>query len=150
MDIYIPTKELILPVSVKSRVAGLIGWELCKAGSGEVVRRSPPQKNLITDSGLNRWADTPLTTMTTRLEVGSGTSEPSPTDTALQNLVAWATGRTTTDSSLQTSELPYYGRTAWEWEFGEGDAAGNLSELGFRSTSGSTQLFSRQLFRDQF
>lgn len=150
MDIYIPTKELILPVSVKPRVAGFIGWEVCKSGTGKVVRESPKQKNMITNAGLNRWADTPLTTMTTRLEVGSGTSEPSPTDTALQNLVAWTTGRTQTDISLQTSALPYYGSTTWEWEFGEGEAAGNLSELGFRSSSAPTALFSRQLFRDEF
>lgn len=150
MDIYIPTKELIIPVMVKSLVAGFIGWEVCSSKTGRVIRSCPRYKNIITDSGLDRWADTPLSTMTTRLEVGSGSAEPLPTDAALQNLVAWTSSRAQISVSLQTSELPYYGSTVWQWEFGEGAAAGNLSELGFRSSSAPTALFSRQLFRDEF
>ena len=149
VDIYIPTKELIVPQRLNVGVSAYISWQVCKVGTNKVVREAGPYKNLITDSGLDGWSSGgSISTMVERCAVGGGSSAPEVGDTSLNNEVAWTSNRTRIGSGVQTDVMPYYGWTRYRYEFSSGAAQGNLSELGFRQ--GTSNLLSRQLFRDEF
>lgn len=114
-------------------------------GSRELgVARSP---NLIVNSGLNRLGGSGVV-MNTCL-VGSGSTTPAATDTALAVPVAstttivGGTGGTTT----YVAGSPDYVQMITTYRFAEGVAAGNLSEVGVGWGTGSA-LFSRALILD--
>lgn len=100
--------------------------------------------NLILDGGLDRmgankdylgWC-----------QVGSGSTAPVATQTALVNRIA---GTSTIQASVEGAQAsaPYYGWFRRTYRFAQGVAAGNLSEVGVGwATSGS--LFSRALILD--
>ena len=149
MDIYIPKTELIVPQRLRVGVAAFIGWRVRKRSTGRVVREAEPYKNMITDAGLDAWggtSDDDIADLTEVCAVGTGTTEPAAGDTALVSESASTSSRTHVASGVQTSTLPYYGYVQYSYQFSEGSAQGNQSELGFRPSGGN--LFSRQLFRD--
>ena len=101
--------------------------------------------NIITDAGLeymganNGWLDA--------CQVGSGTATPVAGDTALASFVAGTTSQQTTTQTAQSSS-PWYGATTITYRFAEGDAAGNLSEVGIGTAATAGTLFSRALITD--
>jgi len=122
----------------------------------QVVKDTGYFDNLITNVGMNRIGE--VTTDTTnsinafrtlcgRFVVGSGSAEPQFTDTALQNPVAFASSDVSLDSESSNYERGWYEITVYH-QFGQGQAAGNLSEIGIQHTSTSGPLWSRALILD--
>jgi hypothetical protein len=103
--------------------------------------------NLITDAGLNRIGSGGIAV---HCMVGTGNATPTILDTALAAQVAYAGMHN--DPSGSSSEYgasasaPYFGWHRQVYRFGEGVAAGNLSEVGVGW--GGTSVFSRALIRD--
>ena len=112
--------------------------------------------NLITDVGMNR-VGTVTTNATSslasfnslcgRFVVGSGSATPAFTDTALANPVAFASANPVLDSQSSSYSRGWYEITV-RHQFGQGQAAGNLSEIGIQHTSASVPLWSRALILD--
>lgn len=112
--------------------------------------------NLITDVGMNRVGT--VTTGATssigafsvlcgRFVVGSGSATPAFTDTALIAPVAFAFANSVLDSESSSYERGWYEMTV-RHQFEQGQAAGNLSEIGIQHTSASGPLWSRALILD--
>ena len=112
--------------------------------------------NLITDVGMHR-----VGTITTNRDssigafrflcgsfvVGSGSTTPAFTDTALAAPVAFASADPVLDSESSSYTRGWYEITV-RHRFGQGQAAANLSEIGIQRTSASGQLWSRALILD--
>lgn len=126
------------------------------AECNQVVEDTGFFDNLITNTGMNRVGTVTTDSATTmrsfldlcgRFVVGSGSAAPQFTDTALQNPVAFAS-----DDPVLDNESSNYGRGWYEitvrHQFGQGQAAGNLSEIGIQHTSASGPLWSRALILD--
>lgn len=129
--------------SVKVTMAGRIK---CEAVRPDGTRRVLADwfDNLILDQGLNRIG---TGSFLDACQVGTGSTAPANSDTAL---VARVAGTTTIQASATgtASSSPYYGYTQRTYRFAQGAAAGNLTEVGIGwSTTGAT-LFSRALIKD--
>src|SRR5690606_4303633 len=86
-------------------------------------------------------------TLCGRFVVGSGSATPQFTDTSLQNPVAFASANSVLDSQSSNYVRGWYEITV-RHQFGQGQAAGNLSEIGIQHTSASGPLCSRALILD--
>lgn len=122
----------------------------------QVVKDTGFFDNLITNTGMNRigevttnssFSSTSFETLCGRFVVGSGSAEPQFTDTALQNPVAFASSDVTVVSESSNYDRGWYEITV-RHQFGQGRAAGNLSEIGIQHTSTSGPLWSRALILD--
>lgn len=134
-------KELILPLRMRTRVAGWFTLEAVGLdGRKRLLAKFP---NLITNKGLDLigTGGYPVSTCA----VGTGNTAPAVTDTALVALVSSTTNAISRTNSAQGSS-PYYGSLVSTWQFPVGAAAGNLAEVGVGS--GATSLFSRALILD--
>ena len=99
--------------------------------------------NLILDAGLNRIGTGGFLTYA---QVGSGSTAPTVTDTALEEYL----GHTSTQQEFtagNSGSAPYYGWFRKEWRFAAGVAAGNISEVGI-GWGTNNNLFSRALVVD--
>lgn len=113
--------------------------------------------NLITNVGMNRVGEVTTAPNTTainsfrtlcgRFVVGSGSSTPAFTDTALVAPVAFASAEPVLDSDSSSYSRGWYEITV-RHSFEQGQAAGNLSEIGIQHTSASGPLWSRALILD--
>ena len=112
--------------------------------------------NLITNTGMNRVgtvttnapnSNSSFQALCGRFVVGSGSAVPQYTDTALQNTVAFASGNAVWDSDSSNYERGWFEFTV-QYQFGQGQAMGNLSEIGIQHTSASGPLWSRALILD--
>jgi len=112
--------------------------------------------NLITNTGMNRVGEVTTNASNSvgsfrslcgRFVVGSGSAEPQFTDTALQNPVAFAPGDVLLDNESSSYERGWFEMTV-RYQFLQGQAAGNLSEIGIQHTSESGPLWSRALILD--
>lgn len=100
--------------------------------------------NLVVDAGLNRigtaasggWCF-----------VGSGSTPPGNSDTAMQSIVASTNALQESLQGVQAS-APYFGWTRRRYRFAVGVAAGNLAEVGIGWATGGASLFSRALIVD--
>ena len=122
------------------------GWFKIEATRPDGTRRVLADwfPNLILNGGLDRVGDN--TDYMNWCQVGSGSTAPVATQTALVNRIA---GTSTRQSSVEGAQAsaPYYGWFRRTYRFAQGVAAGNLSEVGVGwATSGS--LFSRALILD--
>lgn len=122
----------------------------------QVVKDTGFFDNLITNTGMNRIGTVTTNTVSSisafrdlcgRFVVGSGSAEPQFTDTALQNPVAFASSDVSLVSESSNYERGWYEITV-RHQFGQGQAAGNLSEIGIQRTSASGPLWSRALILD--
>lgn len=101
--------------------------------------------NIITNNGLNRygtnsdWLD--------RCQVGSGSTTPAATDTALVSLVG-ASVTIFADTDGAQSVATYYSWRRRTFRFAPGVATGNLSEVGVGWSSSGGGLWSRALILD--
>jgi len=123
---------------MKVKVSGSIKLTLLKNGKKIEERKV---KNLVVNSGLNHIADqlsdSPDESAMSYMAIGTGTTAPTSSDTALESEVARVALTSKTDSG---SELTYVG------EFGEGVGTGAITEAGiFNASSGGTML-ARQVF----
>lgn len=112
--------------------------------------------NLITDVGMNRVGTVTTQSLSSvnsfhslcgRFVVGSGSNTPAFTDTALVAPVAFASADPVLDSESSSYTRGWY-EIAVRHQFGQGQAAGNLSEIGIQHTSLSGPLWSRALILD--
>lgn len=101
--------------------------------------------NLITDQGLNFMGDSGQWLRS--CQVGDGNATPQVTDTALDNWVAGTQSYTTGNNTAQPS-APYYVSRVKTWRFTEGEATGNLQEVGVGINTDDDTLFSRALIVD--
>lgn len=108
--------------------------------------------NLITNGGLERLGTAGSGFVVDYVQVGTGSTAPANTDSALANWLAGTrrisgggTGPTVTAS--YGGNPTYHTETTYTWEFDQGAAAGNLSEIGVGWAS-SGSLFSRALIVD--
>lgn len=122
-------------------------------GPGDGQRLALGGRNLITDAGMNAIGNgTTLDALTgaSYLAVGTGNAEPTVADTQLVAELS----RTISDGGV-TAVIGEGPNNDYEYRiltrlFTEGQANGNLAELGFRTgpTPDAGTLFNRQLFRD--
>lgn len=105
--------------------------------------------NIITNNGLNDLADTFAQSLTAKAHVGSGNTAPSASDTTMANWVAASdTINVSATSGGSQSSAPYYGYDIRCHRFNEGNAEGNLAEVGVGPTTSNSDLFSRALIVD--
>lgn len=104
--------------------------------------------NLITNTGLDRVASGSVSLINV-CAVGTGNTTPTFSDTLLASYLA---SQAVTSTSFTNSGSPSYNvRAVYVYAFGQGAAAGNLSEIGITFTPGSTStLTSRALILDSF
>jgi len=112
--------------------------------------------NLITNTGMNRVGEVTTNQINNaqsfsllcgRFVVGSGSATPQFTDTALQNPVAFASSDVVLDNESSNYDRGWFEMTV-RHQFGQGQATGNLSEIGIQHTSMSGPLWSRALILD--
>lgn len=110
-------------------------------------------ENLITDNGLDLLATN--SRFPEFCSVGSGSNVPTVSDTTLQLYVIGKRGNIPLISYYGYFNNQSYGGTPDHecicrglYEFGEGEAQGNLSEIGIGPNINGTNLFSRALIRD--
>lgn len=122
----------------------------------QVVKDTGFFDNLITNTGMNRIGEVTTNASSTitsfhslcgRFVVGSGSAVPQFTDTALQNPVAFASSDPVLDNESSNYNRGWYEITV-RHQFRQGQAAGNLSEIGIQHTSTSGPLWSRALILD--
>ncbi|MCU4387999.1 hypothetical protein KTH40_10330 [Acinetobacter haemolyticus] len=113
---------------------------------GKIVSETPEFHNLVLDSGLERMG---VGTWLQNCRVGSGSSEPIPTQQRLDNTIATTTNILSSSNVTNTTTKPYYKATRHTFRFSEGAAAGNLTEVGLGWTqSGDVPCWSRALIKD--
>lgn len=124
---------------------------------GELIDRHTVrefQKNLITNSGMDAIGSTAYSlnfySLTNYLNIGNGSGTPAFTDTALFNKVATVQAGGIGDNIAAWDTVDtkrwYLQRV---YQFPAGAAAGNMTELGFSSsTTGS--IYSHALFKNEF
>src|SRR5690606_975085 len=117
-------------------VEGYFTVELIHARTG-LVKRRLHFRNLITDAGLDALAGgARITDLINYLAVGTGSSEPSYTDTTLNAEVARTNsngGFGDSDARVGDGDLVEYWRRIRTRVFTEAQANANLTELGFFS-----------------
>jgi hypothetical protein len=131
-------------------------YRLWKIKDGSATYDSGWFDNLITDGGLDQFANIPLGTggipyLFTGAHVGTGTATPAFTDTSLTNYLASATPQETggTNSYIAASgSNPPYWRFVKIFTFPVGTVTGVLSEVGVGNTKDT--LFSHALILNQF
>ncbi len=133
-------------------VEGYFTVELIHARTG-LVKRRLHFRNLITNAGLDALAaGTGISDLINYLAVGTGSSEPSYTDTTLNAEIARTNstgGFADSDAMVGSGDLVEYWRRIRTRVFTENQANGNLAELGFFSAAQGGTMWNRQLFRDE-
>lgn len=134
-------------IGMTMRMEGCYTLTATSKARGSRVLGAAESPNLIVNSGLDRLGATGVVMST--CQVGSGSTAPAATDTALVSLVAatstivGGTGGTTT----YVAGSPDYMQMVTTFRFAEGAAAGNLSEVAVGWGSGAA-IFSRALILD--
>lgn len=127
---------------------GLTGHFLLEAVNAETGERRflAEFDNLITNGGLDRLGSASTSAVISYVQVGTGSTAPANTDSALANWSA-GTNRNFTSSYSYGGNPTYHTEVTYTWQFNQGVAAGNLSEIGVGWAS-SGSLFSRALIVD--
>lgn len=137
-------------LEIRSKVAGYYKLEAIKIGENgeEISRRIVADwfPNLITNQGLNLMG-TSITYLNNCL-VGSGSNTPTFTDTALQTFVAGTATLQTAEALSVLGSSPYYGSCTKTFQFAEGAAAGNITEVAVGTSITNANIFSRALILD--
>lgn len=113
---------------------------------GETVREfSMPAPNLITNLGLDNLGVTPVLS---RMHLGTGTTTPAFTDTALATFGVNVQNAGGTDATGNSGSSPYYGWLRRTWISAVGGATGNWTEIGVSNQNTTGNLRSRALILD--
>lgn len=104
--------------------------------------------NLITNGGLDMIGTRRgRNNIITNVQVGTGSTTPAFTDTQLASWLATQSGPT--PGYPQAGMVGSYHYRRWQWQFAQGAAAGNLTEVGIGMDGGSAgALWSRALILD--
>jgi hypothetical protein len=131
-------------VKLKMGLAGRFKLTMTNVTDGS-VRETEWFDNIVTDSGLNGIG---TTNMVARCYVGTGSTTPADTDTALTSFLAANSSGGTPVSAASVSS-PYYSKNTMVYRFAAGVAAGNISEIGIAPSGTVPQpLFSHALVLD--
>jgi len=129
----------------------LTGGKLAGRFKIEAIKRDGTKRvladwfdNLITNNGLDLFGNS--SSYLNYCQVGTGSTVPANGDTALVARVAGTSTQQATSQGAQGSE-PYFCWRQKTFRFAEGDAAGNLAEVGVGAAS-TGNLFSRALILD--
>lgn len=127
---------------------GLTGHFLLEAVNAETGERRflAEFDNLITNGGLERLGTAGSDYVVRYVQVGTGSTAPANTDSALATWLA-GTNRSFGYTFSYGGNPTYHTEVTYTWEFDQGAAAGNLSEIGVGWAS-SGSLFSRALIVD--
>lgn len=137
-DLIIPTRAPVV------RMRGRYKLEIMKPDGR--IRQTIEFPNLITNNGLDILSGSVGSgNWSVACAVGSGNTAPAVTDTALVSLVATTSTQASQSNTIQSTS-PYFSTAVTTWQFAQGAAAGNLSEVGVGPSS--TSLFSRALILD--
>lgn len=150
MRIWVPRCKIIEPKAPTILRCGLAGRYKLRAIAphhGTVRRESPWFSNLILDNGLDIIGGVGVVSGATHkiVAVGTGTATPAVGQTALSSLLA-STSSIQSATQQTNSVSPYEMTKTWVFRFGQGDAEGNLTEVGIGVSTSA--LFSRELIRD--
>lgn len=145
--IWVPRAKIIEPKRALIAPVYIEGWWKLEAMRPDGRRRLLADwfRNLITDAGLNFIGTTG--SWLNACQVGTGTNLPANGDTALQTFLAGTTNQTQVTNAAQGAP-PYYGSSTLTYRFDQGDAAGNLTEIGIASAESGGTLFSRARILD--
>lgn len=100
--------------------------------------------NLITDGGLDQYGTTSLGNATLYASVGTGTTAPAVTDTALVNRIGPSSSPINGTDGATSSGSPNYSMVITkDYAFALGAVVGNIAEIGVGPASNGTSLFSR-------
>lgn len=136
--------------TVRGELEGLYKFTKWKRGEdGELVKtfESDWMKNRILDSGLNRFGA--VGNFMPAAYVGSDNTPPNDSQTWLGGAIAGTSTRIAENAGFSDTDPNYFRWVRYTYRFGEGAAAGNLSEVGVGWPSGSLGvLFSRALIVD--
>lgn len=115
-----------------------------KASTEEITRETGWFNNIVLDTGLAQMS---VGTWLNRCCVGTGNSTPVATQTQLDTFKASTTTiQGNPAGGMQLTTLPYYDWLRVTYRFGEGVAAGNISEVGLGW--GNVNLWNRALIKD--
>ncbi|WP_444942705.1 hypothetical protein ACJJIK_10640 [Microbulbifer sp. ZKSA006] len=149
------TNALNSAIKIHTRIGGRFRLQISLAPDAQITRDTGWFDNHITDNGLNichtdalyggNYAGGTVPTWVQAICVGAGSSEPADSDTQLESLVATASlFNEYPVASINSSER--YLSLIWTKQFGLGEAAGNLTEIGIGGTE--TSLLARSLIKD--
>ena len=131
-------------LEINSEVGARFKLVARKASTEEITRETGWFHNIVLDTGLAQMS---IGTWLNRVCVGTGNSTPVATQTQLD---AFKASTTTTQgaaaSGMQLTTLPYYNWLRMTYRFGEGVAAGNISEVGLAWANAN--LWNRALVKD--
>lgn len=130
-------------INIEEKIGARFKLVASKA-DGRITKETGWFDNIVLDSGIDRmlsstWGD--------GVAVGSGSSTPQKTQTQLDSVIATTTTRISGTSGAQTTTEPFYEWVRYIYRFGEGIAAGNISEVGIIYRN-ATNLWNRALVRD--
>jgi len=139
---------------MNSKVLGIINIQLFRKG---ILVKDLTFKNLILNTFFERFANGDSMFTTLSCKIGTGTATPTNSDTALQNQIASRT-QTASSDSLGAIDVPNNQLVCSanrQFEFVQGSVVGNISEVGFEFSPGSSGLHpntlqSRSLIKDSF
>lgn len=138
-------RDIIVPVRAQSELRGFYKIEAVKTdGRRRLLADWFP--NIITNGGADQLGSNSPQGPLSTCAVGSGNLAPAVTQTSLQTLVASTTTLTGGATRSASGSSPYFGQTTTQYNFPQGTATGNLSEVGVGA--GTTALFSRALILD--
>jgi hypothetical protein len=139
-----------IKVGLSGHVCMYLQKVLKRDEKGSPIELSSPDKvadfrNLITNRGLDKFGDEG--NIGDVCFVGSSNTTPAVTDTSLVSVVA----SENVNSAVNSIVAGNYASTTRSYIFPEGEAEGNLQEIGFGDgTVGAQDLFSRALIKDEF
>lgn len=144
-DFHINRKRYveIEPAPRLFRVEGFYHGCAIKPGFGVVREFEIPVPNIITNTGLNAMASG---FNGRHMHLGTGTTTPSATDTALATFGVGISSFT--EQSGVSGSSPYYGWSRLTWTSTVGGATGNWTEIGVSNQATTGNLRSRALILD--
>ncbi len=132
-------------VNIRNEIGATFKMRAFKA-DGVTTKETEEFHNLVLDTGLQRMG---VGAWGNRCLVGTGSSAPAISQTQLDSFLADTNSIQSSDTSMNTTTKPYYYSIQRTYRFGEGVAAGNLTEVGLGwAESGQNPCWNRALIKD--
>lgn len=124
---------------------GVEGIFTCRAIKNGKIVRERTFRNLITNTGMDALQ---LDPSFLRMHLGTGTTAPAFTDTALASFGLSVVNSDPADTRGVSGTIPYYGWNKLVWLSAVGGATGTWTEIGISKTNATGNLRSRALILD--